>query len=79
MLYRRLPSPVLNGIAANADLAVYLSSNSLSGYFQFAERNEQLILQSFHDGDILLRSMIKILEIMEREFHIWQKKNRLWI
>lgn len=74
MLYRRLPSPVLNGIAANADLAVYLSSNSLTRYFQFAERNEQLILQSFHGGDILLRSMIKILEIVEREFISGRRK-----
>lgn len=74
MLYRRLPSPVLNGIAANADLAVYLSSNSLSGYFQFAERNEQLILQSFHDGDILLRSMIKSLKLWSGNSYLAEEK-----
>ena len=74
MLYERLPSPVVTGLAADADLAVYLSSKSLSGYFRFAEQNEQLILQSFHAGDALLRSMVKCLKLWSGNSYFKEEK-----
>lgn len=62
-LYRRLPSPVLNGFAAGADLAVYLTSSHLSGYLQFAGQFPERIRQSFHTEDERIRSLIDTLKM----------------
>lgn len=74
VMYNRLSSPVLTGITTNAELVVYLSSDSLSRYFQFADRNKQMIFQLFHDGDVILRSMVNSLKLWSGNSYISEEK-----
>ena len=61
MLYERLPSPVLNGLAKKDKRVVYFTSNVLSGYFLFAAENPQLIAEHFEKEDMQIRELIKLL------------------
>lgn len=61
ILYKQLPSPVLNGLAKKAKQAVYLSNGTLSDYFLFAAENPRLIVEYFKKGDMQIRELIKLL------------------